>query len=622
MTYCLTMARLVGFALMAAFALSTAAAPLSVQLLTNKPSPQLVGTPVGLSAMVQNATQGMQVFQYSVSVNGGPFHIVRDFSQQKQFVWAPALYEHDVRLKVRVRHNQSKQTAESELPFRIVSRVKGNAAVITPTPNALVALFSAPPCPEGTQFRVAFRREGDENVMRTPALSCDPSHSNNVYVAGMRAETDYRMRAELTTGGKVKPGEWLSFRTGVLDGDFPAVSIPVPRTRKTAVSEPFLVHSVSALTSFKRPFATDLTGEVIWYSLLPQMLVRVLPDGRFLSYADGANSVNMVQRGQVLRESDLAGNTLHETNTGRVAEELERFGIHSDCRLGGKECVSGFHHEAIRLPNGHTMTLAGLERMFPAGTQGSKGPIDITGDLAIELDEDFQVTGVWNSFDHMDINRSASGEDNICPQGPGAGGCTAIFLAAAGAKEWLHSNALNYIPSTGDFLVSMPAQNWVVKVDWKNGKGRGNILWRLGEGGDFTAKSSDPHPWFSGQHDAGFHPGGDPTVLSLFDNGPARFAKDPRAHSRGQVWKLDERNNTAELIYNADLGEFSFAVGAAQPLKSGGYSFQLGFLNPASVYTRAVETSADGKVVYAQGLDGLVEYRSFRVADLYTAPGK
>ena len=58
----------------------------------------------------------MQVFRYSVSVNGGPFHIVRDFSQDKQFVWAPSLYEQDVRLKVTVRHNESKQTADLSCP--------------------------------------------------------------------------------------------------------------------------------------------------------------------------------------------------------------------------------------------------------------------------------------------------------------------------------------------------------------------------------------------------------------------------------------------------------------------------------------------------------------------------
>jgi len=82
-----------------------------------------------------------------------------------------------------------------------------------------------------------------------------------------------------------------------------------------------------------------------------------------------------------LREVDLAGNIVRETNAGAVAEQLASRGIHSDCRRGGKECVSGFHHEAIRLPNGHRLAIAGLERMMPAGTQGSKKPVDVLGDL-------------------------------------------------------------------------------------------------------------------------------------------------------------------------------------------------------------------------------------------------
>src|SRR5580704_10505712 len=94
---------------------------------------------------------------------------------------------------------------------------------------------------------------------------------------------------------------------------------------------------------------------------------------------------------QVVREMDPAGNILRETNNARVGEQLESRGLRSDCKKSGKECVSGFHHEAIRLPNGHTLVIAGLERMFPAGTQGSKEPVDILGDLIEDLDEDFQV---------------------------------------------------------------------------------------------------------------------------------------------------------------------------------------------------------------------------------------
>jgi hypothetical protein len=108
----------------------------------------------------------------------------------------------------------------------------------------------------------------------------------------------------------------------------------------------------------------------------------------------------------------------------------------------------------------------------------------------------------------------------------------------------------------------------------------------------------------------------------VFDNSGERNSKDPKANTRGQSWKLDEQARTATLVHNADLGVYSFAVGSAQRLKNGGYSFQAGFINPASLYTRAVETSSEGKVVYAQQIDGLIVYRSFRVADMYSAPGK
>ena len=70
--------------------------------------------------------------------------------------------------------------------------MKGSQVAVTPTAHPLIALFSAPPCPEGSQFRVAFRREGDETLSRTAAQPCRGSRSNNAYVAGMRPDTDFR----------------------------------------------------------------------------------------------------------------------------------------------------------------------------------------------------------------------------------------------------------------------------------------------------------------------------------------------------------------------------------------------------------------------------------------------
>jgi hypothetical protein len=576
-----------------------------------------VGASIVLFSRVENAEPGTLVVRYSVSTDGKPFRVVRDFSQQRDFLWSPALYEHDAVVRVTVRHSKTNQTVEQESPFRVVSRVKASTPLVSRTGHPLVALFSAPACAPSKQFQVALRPDGGEDITRTPAQPCRGPLSNNVLVAGMQADRAYHMRSEVVTGTKVEAGAWLPFHTGMHDGDFPPLKVSIPRADQSAVAEPVVLRSVAAPN--KRSFATDLNGDIIWYLPQPGMLTRVIPGGRFLSIADGMNSVNTMERAQVLREFDLAGRVLRETNIGRVAEQLKDRGIQSDCRKGGKECVPSFHHDAVRMPNGHTLAIAGLERLMPAGTQGAKEPVVILGDIVVELDEDFQVVGLWNSFDHLDLNRVAL-DKGTCKEGRGGGGCTPIFLAAE-AQAWLHSNGLNYIPETGDFLMSIRGQSWVIKVDYKNGKGSGKVLWRLGEGGDFKAVSNDPSPWFGYQHDAGFDPPGS-NVITLLDNGNGRFEKDPKAHTRGQAWKIDEQSRTATLIHNADLGVYAFAVGSAQLLKNGGYNFEVGYTNQISNVSNAIETSSDGKVLYAQQLDGVVEYRSFRLPDLYSAPRK
>ena len=611
-----------GFAAVALTWPADSAAPLSVRLMAGLPSPQPVGTVVSLVPRVENAERGTHVFRYSVSVDNGPFQILRDFSQQQEFVWAPALYEHDARVRLTVRNNATNSSAEAELPFRVVSRVKSQPGVVTPTANPLVALFSAPPCPEGSQFRVEFQREGRAESSRTSLEPCRGSRSSNVYVAGMHADSDYRMRLELVSPTSVTSGEWLPFHTGLLDGRFPPVSVTTARTGSAPPpTERFLIRSLASVSGESwRAMASDLDGNVVWYMNTSAFLTRVLPGGRFLVMAEGANSANDMRRLQVLKELNLLGQTVRETNVSRVAEQLATRGIVSRCKKDGQQCVTGFHHDAIRLPNGHTLVLAGLERMFPEGAQGSSDPIDVLGDIVVDLDEDFQVAWVWNSFDHMDLKRSAIGDEK-CRFGPGSGGCTPVFLADQ-ANGWLHSNSLHYVHGSGDVLISIPAQDWVIKIDYKDGNGSGKILWRLGHDGDFTVKSNDPDPWFSFQHDARIETPGSNRLI-VFDDGHRRKKTNPKANNRGQVWELDEKARTATLVYNADVGAYAIAVGSAQRLSNGGYTFESGFINPGpSPYGQSTEISPDGKIVYAQQAAGGVTYRSYRVPDLYTAPHK
>ena len=56
-----------------------------------------------------------------------------------------------------------------------------------------------------------------------------------------------------------------------------------------------------------------------------------------------------------------------------------------------------------------------------------------------------------------------------------------------------------------NLLFSMRHQNWIVKIDYADGRGSGGVLWRLGPGGDFKLLGGvDPTDWFYAQHGPSF----------------------------------------------------------------------------------------------------------------------
>jgi arylsulfate sulfotransferase len=598
-------------------------AALSVRLVPTLPSPQPVGTVIGLRAQAKADGDTTKKpprlhFRFSVSVDGSPFHVIHDFSSEADFAWRPALYEHEARVKITIQDLVSKTTAEADLPFRIESRIKGQHPVVTPTANPLVALFSAPPCPVGSRFRVAFHSEGGSgDAFRTGAQPCAGSRTNNIYVAGMRADTGYQLNAEVLNGDASTPGPSVTFHTGMSDGASPPFSVAIPREAKGPVAEPFLIYSIE--TPAQRPMATDLNGNLVWYLPLHEAsLVRMLPGGSFLVLSGGKGEHN--SRLQVLTEYDLAGNVIRQTDVGRVAEQLDERGIHSVCKPNGQQCIPGFHHDAIRMPNGHTVVIASLERMFPDGAQGSEQPTDVVGVLLVDLDEDLQVKWFWNAFDHLDVSRKSL-DDGRCNGPVGGGGCSPVFLAPV-ANDWLHGNALSYSRADNNLTLSLPEQDWVIKIDYQDGKGSGKVLWRLGEGGDLKLQSNEKFPWFSYEHDAAFEPPGSDTLL-LLDNGHAHRKKDPEAHTRGQYWKIDEKARTATLLMSADLGVYSPAVGSAQRLSNGNFHFDAGVVTrDLSRDARSIEVTPEGKVIYALEGSGVMVYRSNRVTDLYTPPNR
>src|SRR5438132_1099048 len=116
----------------AAMAVSRAAP--TVQIFTNPPSPQPVGTVIGIAVVGKDEGEPDKYlpllrYRFRIADRGDTFHILRDFSSRSEFAWRPELYEHDARVKVTVLNTKTKQTGDAEVPFRIIPRVSGENPV-------------------------------------------------------------------------------------------------------------------------------------------------------------------------------------------------------------------------------------------------------------------------------------------------------------------------------------------------------------------------------------------------------------------------------------------------------------------------------------------------------------
>lgn len=562
-------------------------ADMTVDLLPSQDSPQLLGTPVSWTAQVTGASPGTLWYRYRARPFDRDFSVIRDYGPINGLDWTAADREGDYAVEVTVRNTVTGETASTVSRFEMLP-LAAQEAVVTTLNHPLVFLYSTPPCAAEGRMRVEFMEAGGTATM-TPWKNCTQDFTMNFYLAGMRPNTEYNARHILDTGRTIERSEPLAFVSADVPPIFAEYEVTVaPRSTAYGV---LLQSSLTQMTT-----ATDLTGNVLWfYAGDISSLTRPVGDGTFFGVreADGEDSSH-----QIVRQFDVAGYTVKETNAARVSEQLEAMGLRP---------VTAFHHEARQLPDGKILVLANTEQFF-TDVQG-EGEVNVLGDSIVVLDQELNVLWAWDSFDHLDVRRSAVGGEVCTPTG---GGCPPFYNSAR-ANDWLHGNSVQYTPD-GNLLYSSRHQDWMIKIDYDGGGGSGRVLWKLGKDGDFRLASGDPSEWFSHQHDGQMAADG---TMTVFDNGNTRFRAGEGVRSRGQAFVLDESNRTCRLSLNADLGLYSAALGSAALLGNGHYHFNAG-VSAGRSFARFIEVDRAGNIVYEMRAPGRV-YRSFRLQDLYSS---
>jgi arylsulfate sulfotransferase len=473
---------------------------------------------------------------------------------------------------------------------------------VTQTQHPLVAEYDVP-IAGLAQVWVEFGPDTNYGRQTSQYSSGPGFHNVSILVAGMQPSTTYHMRAHaiLASGGT-----WVdkdrTFTTGPLPWSPPTTAstgssntsplITVTRSTVAGInSAPGL-----ELLSFAGPPAvvTDLNGNIIWYCNVPSVPIKPLPNGHFF-----------LNIGTDLEEVDLTCKIVRDVSYTQVNRSLQAngydFTIPAPLGLGGG---NPFHHDMLALPNGHWIALCQITKDFD-GLDGVSGTTQVVGDALVDIDPTGNVVWAWSSFDHLDVTRHP------------------YF----GLPDWTHSNALVYTQD-GNLLLSVRAQSWVLKIDYANGAGTGDIIWKLGEDGDFMLAGGDASQWFYSQHDPNLlTTDGSVMTLAIYDNGNYRTYSDgtvcaaplaPACYSRATIFQVDEGTMLATVQWQNLPGFFSSWGGSIGVLSNGNVEFDSTFpvSTQLSQITEVTPTDTP-QIVWQMTVSGQSAYRGYRIPSLY-----
>jgi arylsulfate sulfotransferase len=439
----------------------------------------------------------------------------------------------------------------------------------------------------------------------------------SIQVAGMRASTMYHMRAERKCSGVDDTSGDVTFTTGALPSSLPVPALQVSRpdppqseAENSGIEMLTLIGLGGNLMPMQALF-TDRDGFPIWYYDLPPtyfpFTIKQLDNGHMLISMTSSSQ----SPGSMIREVDLAGNTIRELSINDLQTKAAAAGYDFS--------PAGYHHDVLPVPNGHILVLVNCYKDV-TDLPGATGTTTVEGDAIIDLDQNWNPVWAWNSFDHLDVTRH-------------------LAAIVDGTLDWTHANALVYSANDGNILLSMRHQSWILKIDYDNGSGTGNILWRLGYEGDFQltqagAATDDPSLWFSFQHFPSLILQNGPQMsLAVWDNGDYRVLDSsgaecvvpgpPDCYSRAIVLHVDESAKTANLDWEYAPGLFSNWGGSVNQLTNGNIEFDvndplsLAGANIASEVQEVTQTSTPQLVWKMDVPTPTYAYRAYRVPSLY-----
>lgn len=438
-------------------------------------------------------------------------------------------------------------------------------------------------------------------------------HEIPVYGLYADAENDVTLTIRYQNGKQLQKN--ILIKTDKPSSKVPTIDLKTIDPTKYQDGLTFMVgNSMNCVT----PTAVDVNGDVRWYLVGGTELgevgpIKKLADGKIILLSDKLESSPYYRASFYIMDM-----------MGKVYSEYLR---------------NGLHHDVIQMPNGN----------FLAVTEEAGGKT--TEDVIVELD--CKTGEVVRTFDLKDTyNVNKIGNESFVR------GNTFDLLEMdhnltydqAHEKavkdlthDWLHINAVQYIPNEDSVVISARHQNAVFKVNLKTNE----LVWIMSDhkGNNWPENMKtkllkpvgQPFEWQYGQHAVNILPNGD---IFLYDNGnygtKTADIKAPRdCYSRAVIYRVDEKNMTVRQIweYGKERGAELYTpyIGNVQYLEPNHYLITFGGItgDADGIYRRHCPSMAkipelakgtahiveikDNKVIYE------IETNGLKISSIYRA---
>ncbi len=517
-----------------------------------------------------------------------------------------------------------------------------SAVTVTPNPNSTLSASLAFTTSAPATIELAIKGPGSD---RTETVHAAASADHEVPAVGMRADSTYTLTVTATdAAGQSAVAAPVTFTTGALPAGIPPLTVESDPTQMAPgiTLFPITKRAAPAAVAGQPPpnlgllVGVDSEGNVVWYHEAPSPI----GDARMLDNGDILYEYNDMGA----REIDVLGNVVREW-AGRL--ELGRLATDEYGRtIAGPNAIpvdtDSMHHEIHPMPNGNLIALSTELNQVSGFTKPMCGetPDKFTGtyqlisDVIVEFEPDTgKVVHEWHLADYFHPQTNPA-DSNICPLAPAFAVPVFMYTSFGDVKDWTHANAVVLDEKRNALIVSSRHMSAVLAIryaDDASGKS-GDLLWRLGPGGDFTVQGSGELQYY--QHAVEVQDDGS---ILLYDNGNMRPGTDLNSpdisqhpYSRAVLFSLDEANKTVtqkwemrSLVDGRQL--WAFFVGDADHQPNGNILIDNGGItDPAGVSSLITEVQPTGDeggtVVFelriADGGAWFV-YRARRVPTLY-----